>query len=188
MRIATVPLVGAGLGALVGGVLGRAAMYGIALLNPEATGRLSDDGFVMGRFTLAGSLSLVAVGAFLGLLGGVIYVVVRGLLFGPGWFRVVCVGLGAGVPVGNQVVHVDGVDFTLLQPVWLSVALFVAIPGLYGVLLTLVAERRLLWRWPVGGAPRGRLVVMSLWGARAAALALGSASLVELVGKVRELS
>lgn len=182
LRLAAVPLVGAGLGALVGGVLGRLVMYGLSLLNPQASGRLSDDGFVMGRFTLAGSLSLLLVGAFLGVVGGVVYVLVRGLLFGPGWFRVVCVGLGAGVPVGNQVIHVEGVDFTVLQPAGLSVALFLALPALYGVLLTLVVERRLLSAWPVGETSRGRPAAVLLWTARAAALAVGLASLVQLVG------
>jgi len=188
LRLAAVPLVGALLGALVGGVLGRLAMLVLSRLNPEATGRLSDDGFVMGRVTLSGTLSLLLVGTALGLVGGVVYVLVRWLLFGPEWFQVVCVGLGAGVPVGNQVVHTDGVDFTVLQPFALSVALFVALPALYGVLLTLVVEHRLLSADRVRRAPRGRAVAISLWAGRLAALAVGVSSLVQLVGKVVDLS
>ncbi|WP_309648217.1 hypothetical protein [Nocardioides sp.] len=188
LRLAAVPLVGAVVGALVGGVVGRLAMLVLARLSPEATGRLSDDGFVMGRFTVSGSLNLLAFGAVLGVVGGVVYVAVRGLLLGPEWFRTVCVGLGSGVPVGNQLVHVDGLDFTLLQPLWLTVGFFVVIPALYGVVLTLVVEHRLLARWPVGGAARRRRVDSLLWGGRAVAFAVGAASLLQLLGKVRDLA
>ena len=185
-RLALVPLVGAALGVLVGGVVGRLVMYALVRVSPEAAGRVSDDGFEMGRFTLSGSLNLLLVGGFLGLVGGVIYALVRWLLFGPAWFRLVCVAAGAGVPVGNQIVHVDGVDFTLLQPPWLSVACFVAVPALYGVALHLVVERRLLSAWPV--PPRGPLLlVVVVWVARAGALAVGLLSLADLVDKVATL-
>lgn len=180
------PLLGAVLGVLVGGVGGRLVMYALVRVSPEATGRVSDDGFEMGRFTLSGSLNLLLVGGFLGLMGGVIYALVRWLLLGPAWFRVACVAAGAGIPVGNQIVHVDGVDFTLLQPAWLSVACFVAVPALYGVALHLAVERRLLTSWPV--PPTGPLpLVVILWVARAGALAVGLLSLVDLVDKVATL-
>lgn len=186
-RLALVPVLGALLGVLVGGVGGRLVMYALVRVSPEAAGRVSDDGFEMGRFTVSGSLNLLLVGGFLGLVGGVIYALVRWLLLGPAWFRIGCVAAGAGVPVGNQIVHVDGVDFTLLQPAWLSVACFVALPALYGVALHLVVERRLLRAWPV--PPTGPLpLVVVVWVARAAALAVGLLSLVDLVDKVATLA
>ena len=40
-----------------------------------------------------------------------------------------------------MLVHVDGVDFTILDPFWLALALFMAIPGLYAGSLTLLVER-----------------------------------------------
>ena len=44
--------------------------------------------------------------------------------------------------------HVDGVDFTTLEPAWLAIAMFVLIPGVYAALLTVVAEQ---WLAPGGG-------------------------------------
>jgi len=45
--------------------------------------------------------------------------------------------------VGAALVHTDGVDFRLLGPPWLTIGLFVAIPGVYAALLTVLAERLL---------------------------------------------
>lgn len=143
MRFALVVATGIGAGALFGGVLGRLAMFVLIRLNPDAVGLLSDDGFEMGRFTLSGSLNLVAVGAVLGGIGGLVYAGARHLTFGPAWFRTLSVVLGAGLPVGALIVHTGGVDFQLLSPVLLSVAMFVGIPALYGLTLWLVLEPRL---------------------------------------------
>ena len=65
-RNAAIVLTGLGLGVVIGGIGGRLAMYLLARLNPEATGVVSDDGFVMGQFTLSGTLNLLVVGGFLG--------------------------------------------------------------------------------------------------------------------------
>ena len=61
-RNAAIVLTGLGLGVVIGGIGGRLAMYLLARLNPEATGVISDDGFVIGQFTLAGTLNLLVVG------------------------------------------------------------------------------------------------------------------------------
>lgn len=140
-RLAPITLAGAVLGVLVGGVGGRLAMLLLARLNPEATGVESDDGFIMGQFTVANTLRLLLTGFLAGLVGAAVYYVIRGLRFGPRWFQITAFAVGAGVTVGALIVHPDGVDFTLLSPGWLAIALFVAIPALYGALLTLVAER-----------------------------------------------
>lgn len=128
-RLSVVTWAGAILGFLVGGVGGRLAMMLLARLNPEATGVTSDDGFVMGQLTLQ-TLNLVLVTTMLGVLGGGIYFVLRGLMIGPRWFQVLSISAGAAVVVGGVVVHVDGVDFTL-DPAWLAVVMFVLIPGVY---------------------------------------------------------
>jgi hypothetical protein len=138
-RLAVVTAAGALLGLLVGGVGGRLAMLVLARLNPDATGVLSDDGFAIGTFSLA-TLNLLAVGTGLGVLGAGFYFLLRGLMIGPRWFQVLSIGVGPAVVVGSVIVHTDGVDFTL-DPAWLAIALFVAIPGGYAALLTVVAER-----------------------------------------------
>lgn len=159
-RLAAITAAGAVLGALVGGVGGRLAMMLLAKKNPRATGVTSDDGFTMGQFTLSGSLNLLVVATFLGVLGAAFYAVLRGLMIGPRWFQVLSIGLGPAVAVGDQLVHVDGVDFTLLEPAWLAIGLFIAIPGIYAGLLTVLAERWLepdrffaVGPWPLALAP-----------------------------------
>lgn len=174
-RTAAIVLTGMGVGVLVGGVLGRLAMFLLIRLNGENRGAVSDDGFVMGRFTVSGSLNLLVVGGFLGGLGGLVYVAARHLTFGPRWFRVLSVVLGAGLPVGALIVHTDGVDFTLLSPPALAMGLFVAIPALYGLLLTLLVER---YAAPVPPS-WGRLEALR-WVLRAGAAAAIAAGLLDL--------
>jgi hypothetical protein len=140
-RLAAVSLAGALAGLVVGGIGGRLAMLLLAVLNPEAHGIVSDDGFVMGRFDVLKTLNLLAAGTGLGLLGAAFYVVLRGLRTGPRWFQVLSLSVGPAVVVGETLVHTDGVDFRLLQPVELGIALFVLIPGVYAAVLTLLAER-----------------------------------------------
>jgi hypothetical protein len=138
-RLALVATTGLALGVLVGGVLGRLAMFLLVRASPEADGVVSDDGFEMGRFTLSGSLNLIVVAAVLGTLGAAIYAAVRWFqLPGLGW-RVAATSVCAGLGVGAMLVHRDGVDFTVLRA-GPAIALFVAVPALYGALLTLVVE------------------------------------------------
>lgn len=146
--LATVTLVGVGCGMVTVGVLSRLAMLLLARLNPEATGVTSDDGFVMGQFTLSGSFNLLLIaGPLLGVAGAGFYLALRGLRIGPAWFRLLSLSLGAGVVVGALIVHTTGVDFRLLEPLWLAVGLFVLLPAAYVVMLSVFAERALV-RWP----------------------------------------
>lgn len=128
------------LGFLVGGVGGRLAMFLLVRLSPEVDGKVSDDGFEMGRFTLSGTLNLLLAATFIGVIGGLVYFVVRGLMIGPRWFQVLSISLGAAVVVGSMLVHPDGIDFRGLHPHALAIALFLAIPGLFAAGLTLTAE------------------------------------------------
>ena len=137
-RLTTVGIL---LGLAVGGVLGRLAMMLLADLNPDATGVQSDDDFEMGRFTLSGSLNLLLVAGVLGAVFAGAYVALRGLRVGPRWFQVLSLGGGFGIVSAAFLVHRDGVDFTLLQPLWLTVGLFIALPALYGGGMALVGER-----------------------------------------------
>jgi hypothetical protein len=139
-RLAAVTAAGALLGLLVGGVGGRLAMFLLAQLNPEVAGMQSDDDFTIGQFTTA-TFNLLFVATLIGILGGGIYFVLRGLMIGPRWFQILSISVGPAVVVGSSLVHTDGVDFTLLDPPLLAVAMFVLIPGIYAALLTVLAER-----------------------------------------------
>ncbi|MDQ3475163.1 MAG: hypothetical protein M3492_02155 [Actinomycetota bacterium] len=153
-QLAAISLAGLLLGLLVGGVGGRLAMMLLARLNPGLAGVVSDDGFVMGQFTLRSTAGLLVIATALGLLGAAGYALLRGLRIGPRWFQVLTISAGSAVVVGQLLVHTDGVDFRLLQPVGLAIALFVLIPGLYAALLTVLAER---WLRPDSWFFRSRL-------------------------------
>ncbi|MGH3348087.1 MAG: hypothetical protein ACRDO4_13995 [Nocardioides sp.] len=148
--LGTVTVVGVGCGIFVVGVLSRLAMFLLAHLNPTTAGVTSDDGFVIGQFTLSGSLNLaLIVGPLFGIIGAGFYLALRGLAVGPPWFRLLCLSLGPGVVVGAFIVHPDGVDFTMLDPLWLAVLLFVLVPTVYVALLHVLAERALAGPpWP----------------------------------------
>jgi hypothetical protein len=138
-RLAAVTAAGGLLGLLVGGVGGRLAMMLLARLNPDATGVTSDDGFTIGQLTPK-TFELLQFTTAVGIAGGALYFVLRGLMIGPRWFQVLSISIGPAVVVGSLVVHTDGVDFTL-DPALLAIALFVLIPGTYAALLTVLAER-----------------------------------------------
>ncbi len=158
--LGTITCVGVVTAWLVVGVLARLAMFLLVVLNPQAAGVTSDDGFVMGQFTLSGSFNLMFLaGTLFGVLGSGLYAALRGLLVGPGWFRLLSISVGGGVTVGALAVH-DGIDFRLLDPAGLAVAIFVALPVLYVALLHVASERLLAG----GGAPVGVVVAgMAAW-------------------------
>ncbi len=127
---------GIGFGALVAGLGGRLAMFVLRVTSPDAVrGVISDDGFVIGRFTLSGTYNLMLIGSAAGMIGVGVYWLVSPWLIGPVWFRRLTTGLAAAAVVGSMLVHAQGVDFTLLKPTWLAIALFVALPGVFGALI-----------------------------------------------------
>lgn len=144
-------------GVVIAGIGSRLAMLVLRLTSPEnVVGVTSDDGFTIGRVTLAGTYNLLALGAAVGFLGAIAYRAVAPWLLGPSWFRRLTTAIGAGVVVGSMLIHADGVDFTMLKPTWLAVALFVAVPATFGAVIGSVVERvsaprswtrRGPWRW-----------------------------------------
>lgn len=126
------------LGALIGALF-RLGMLALRLDRLETSGVVSDDGFVIGRFTLFGTYNLFMLGGALGAMGAAAYIAVQPHLVGPRWVRVGTVGATAMVLGGAVVIHEDGVDFTLLDPD-LGVAIFLAIPLLAGLATPLVVD------------------------------------------------
>lgn len=129
-------------GVLVVGVGSRVAMLVLRLTSPDTViGVRSDDDFVIGRFTLGGSYNLLMLGAAVGIVGAGVYRLVAPWLIGPMWFRRVTTAMGSAAVVGSILVHADGVDYRLLKPTWLAIALFVALPGVFGGFVGPVVDR-----------------------------------------------
>lgn len=165
----------------VGG-LSRLAMSLLASRNPQAHGRLSDDGFEMGVVTLDGSLNLASVGIAIGVIGWLTYLIARPLLFGPTWFQWFSLSIPPGVVAANLIVHPAGIDFTVLGPLWLTVGLFVAVPAAYGPLIHAVMLR-------AGGTPPGMGLSPEVkWILRTLFAAGTVTSFVLLVQDIRTLS
>jgi hypothetical protein len=128
-------------GFLVGGVGGRLAMLLLRLTSSDGIrGIESDDGFEIGRFSTE-TLFLLGATTLVGGMLGVGYLAVRRWL--PAAGRRAQAAVFFGLVGGAFVIEPDGVDFTLLDPLWLAVALFVALPAGFGWLLAELAERRL---------------------------------------------
>ncbi|MEO6398913.1 MAG: hypothetical protein ABIP13_10640 [Tepidiformaceae bacterium] len=150
-----------GLGGLVvGGIGGRLAMFVLRLTsNDSVRGLESDDGFTIGRFDLLSTMSLLFVTMFLGVLFGLF--VVLGRPFLPKRWMPAAWGLAGATVGGAALIHKDGVDFTLVGPASLAVALFIAIPCAGAALIA----------WLVGQLPR-------YWWKRRKATAVTSLALV----------
>lgn len=114
-------------GVLVGGIGGRLAMLLLRFTSDDSVrGVESDDGFIIGRFDFFSTVQLLATTAVFGAIVGLLVVAGRPFLPKRGMPFAWAV---AGAIVGGQLlISGDGVDFTLLGPLWLAFAMFVAIP------------------------------------------------------------
>jgi hypothetical protein len=153
-RMRVVVVAGMPVGVLVAGVGSRLAMLVLRLTSPEhVRGVTSDDGFTIGQVTVGGTYNLLLLGSVVGVIGAGAYMLVAPRLIGPAWFRRLTVGAACAAVVGSMLVHADGIDFTLLQPTWLAIGLFVALPGLFGVLVGPAVDAA---RRPDSWSARGR--------------------------------
>jgi hypothetical protein len=128
-------------GVLVGGLGGRLAMRLLALADSRTAGLVTDDGFVVDRVTAGGTLQLFGAAVQIALIGSIVYLVVRPLLLGPAWLRIVTVAVGGGTTVGAILVEPDSFDFQAFDPPMLPVALFVGIPVAHVALFAALTER-----------------------------------------------
>jgi hypothetical protein len=165
-------------GVLIGGVGGRLAMLALRLTSePSLHGVSTDDGFTIGRVSLE-TLFLLGVTAGLGMAGGLFYLVVRRWIPSP--WRIPLMMLFFALVGGAGLIGPSAVDFTLLSPLPLAVALFVVIPAVYGATMPWIAERLLRedsflrtgrWAWIVGLVP---LLFANIVGALVVLVALGA--------------
>jgi hypothetical protein len=108
----------------------------LRVTSPEHVhGVTSDDGFTIGQVTPGGTYNLLLLGAAVGVIGAGAFKLVAPWLIGPIWFRRLTTGVASAAVAGSMLVHGDGVDFIVLKPTWLAIGLFVALPGLFGILI-----------------------------------------------------
>ena len=134
-------------GAIIGGIGGRLAMLLLRFTSDDSVrGIESDDGFIMGRFSFFDTVQLVAVTVIMGAVVGLI--VVAGRPFFPKRGMPFAWALAGAITGGAILISPDGVDFTLLEPHWLAVALFIAIPAIGAGLIAWLTELypRFWWR------------------------------------------
>lgn len=150
-RMWVVVMAGIPTGVMVAGLGSRLAMLILRLTSPASVrGVTSDDGFEIGRVTLGGTYNLLMLGAAVGVIGAVAYCAVRPWLLGPRWFRRVTVASASGAVVGSLLIHEDGIDFHVLEPLWLAIGLFVALPAMFGASIAVAVDRVAAMQEPVG--------------------------------------
>ncbi len=158
-------------GTLVLGLGGRLVMLLSRLLHPDTVGRLTEGGNRIGEVTLGGTLGLIVFGGLLGgVLAGVVWAILATWLPGRWWV----VGLGAVLLGGPFLIDGDNVDFVILDPPGIDVALLLGLLFVFGVavhVLDRVFDARV-------AATSSNLVI----GIRASAVALGAAMLVPTFG------
>ncbi|MBA3524711.1 MAG: hypothetical protein H0T85_09215 [Geodermatophilaceae bacterium] len=138
--VATVAALGAGLFAGVGG---RLVMRLLAATSPEARGRITDAGEVVGDISVDGTIGLIVFGGvFAGVLCVVPYLLLRRWL-PPGYLGGASFGLLALLLVGTRrdPLRPDNVDFTILGPDWAALLTFAALAVAFGVLMAALAAR-----------------------------------------------
>jgi hypothetical protein len=163
-------------GVLIGGMGGRLAMLLLRITSSsQLLGIQTDDGFTIGVVSTQ-TLFLLGVTAGLGIVGGIFYVIVREWI--PTGWRIPAMTLFFGAVGASGLIGPSEVDFALLSPLPLAVALFVLIPIAYGAAMPVLAERFLRdgslfrrgrWCW-IGLGP---LALLNIVGAVILMLALG---------------
>ena len=136
-------LLGAGAGAIsgavIGGVGGRLAMFVLRLTSSDLLrGATTDDGFEIGVITFD-TVALIILTTIIGAVGGVAYVAMRNFISAR--WRVAAWGLACGSVGGAVIISDDGIDFLLLEPLSLAVAMFIVIPAAGGAWMADIVER-----------------------------------------------
>ncbi len=138
-RFGAAALGGLAAGFLVGGIGGRLAMFVLRLTSSDAVrGVDSDDGFTIGQFSSA-SIFLIAATTLIGALLAFGYLLVRRWL--PERRRPLQAAAFFGLIGGAAVIKPDGIDFNFLDPLWLAVVFFIALPAGYGWVMATIVER-----------------------------------------------
>jgi hypothetical protein len=140
-------LAGLLVGVVLAGIGGRLVMRLAALVVPEATGRLTENGNVIGSITLGGTLGLVMfIGLVFGVVAGSLWVVLRPWLPAGRWQRALLATVLALALGARGLIVRDNPDFAVLGRHPVVVGSLVVLVALFGPGLVLAEtwlERRL---------------------------------------------
>jgi hypothetical protein len=142
-------------------------------------GEITDAKATVGEITAGGTAFLLVAGAFVGMFGGLAYVVVRRWLPGPTFAKGLTFGFLVLIVVGTGVIDGENLDFTRFVSPYLAVGLFAAIFVLFGLLVAGLVER---FTRSVVLAPSRRSVTF------AGGAGLATLTAYRLVGDIEELS
>ena len=103
---------------------------------------MTENGNITGEITAGGTFGLIIfVGLISGVIGGLVYVMIRRWLPGGRLLKGVAFGIVLLCFFGTIVFDADNFDFALFGPRQLSVGLFALLFPLYGVVASLFVER-----------------------------------------------
>ena len=121
-------------GVLVGGIGSRLIMRIMTLTSvPAVRGVETDFGATVGKITLGGTVFLLILGGVVGIAGGILYLAIRRLLPRGEWLKGLVFGILLLALIGRFLVDPGNTDFLILSPAGLAVALFSALPILFGL-------------------------------------------------------
>ena len=178
---------GAIAGLVWGGIGGRIAMRVVFLTSPETVrGVTSDDGFEIGVIS-GETMALLIVTTMFGAIAGIPIGLVRPFLSGRTTTTAAGLGLAVALAGGAAIVHPDGVDFVFLDPLWLTVGLFVLLPGAWAATVVIAIDRLGDRIEPRDTAPPPRWLIVGAWLTVGALATWGAIELISDIGELRRL-
>lgn len=152
----------AGFGAgFAGGIWARLAMRISGLLtDPGNRGLLTENDAPVGAITFGGTMSIAMFAGIVGILGGLLYVIIRSRLPGQGWRRGLVYGGLLLATFGFIVMDQDNPDYHLFGPPGVNVGTFSLVYILFGLVVAPLADwlDRIMPKWPPVSAFRMRLL------------------------------
>jgi hypothetical protein len=130
--IASASTAGAIAGLVAGGIGSRLAMRVLAMTTPGMEGATTEAEATVGQITAGGTFFLLLFGTALGVGGGLVYLALRRWF--PARWRGLAFGLLLLALTGPLLVDPDNSDFDILEPAWLGVVMFAALPVLFGLI------------------------------------------------------
>jgi hypothetical protein len=139
--VARAALAGLVVGVVVLGGGGRVVMRLIALLDPSSIGRLTENGNRIGDVTVSGTLALVLFGGIaIGLASSVVWVAIQDWIPGRGRRRVLVAMPIAVALTAFQLVRPENVDFRIVGPTPLVLAILLVHVAIAGASFAAVAD------------------------------------------------